>query len=118
MEGNPEDKIEDAYPVLIVTLPLTPLVPALNVFNSSDPELVMPHPNPIVPVTPLTDTAPPVVEPSPDAKDRYLIISPDDGPAVKEASPQVAGEKFCPNLQSQGKTIAPNISPTDSRRKL
>ena len=101
-------------PFPIVTLPLTPLVPALNVFNISAPEIDMPPTNPIVPVTPLTDTAPPVVVPDPDTKDRSTLIPPDDDPSIKEAPPTYLGEKLRPNLPSQGKTTSPHYYPRDS----
>ena len=108
----------NASPVLIVTLPLTPLVPALSVFNSSATEVIMPPPNPFFHITLITDTAIPVVEPAPDSKYRSSLLPPYDDPAVKEASSPGAGEKLHPNLPSQGKTTGPNSYPTDSGQKL
>ena len=69
---------DNESPVLIATLPLTPLVPALTVFNNSAPELVMTPPNPFFPVTPLTDTASTVLEPDTYARDRSPSLPPDD----------------------------------------
>ena len=67
----------NASPGLIATLPFTPPVTALTFFNKSDTELVMPPPNPIVPITPLTYKAPPVVEPAMYAKYRSHPLTPD-----------------------------------------
>ena len=63
----PSDKIilpllpDYSSTVLIVTIPLTQLVTALPSFHNIAPDLVMPLPKPVVPVTQLTNTDPPVV---------------------------------------------------------
>ena len=77
---DPVDKLmppvppDDAYQVLMATLPLIPIVPALTVFNRIAPELVyvlvldnivIPSPKPVFPVPPLTKTSPLDVEPAP-----------------------------------------------------
>ena len=83
---------DDAPPVLIVTLPLTPLVTALTSFNIiatyllSVPipdDILWPTPKPVVPVPPLTNTDPPVLDPAPEVSDRYPLLPPDDDRAIK-----------------------------------
>ena len=118
---------DDAPPVLIVTLPLTPLVTALTSFNIiatyllSVPipdDILWPTPKPVVPVPPLTDTTPPVVEPAPDANDRSPPLPPDDDPDVKEASPPVAApvdpavRLIAPPLPPDGDVVDPALTVT------
>ena len=61
---------DDAYQVIMVTLSLTPRIPALTAFNRISPnilyvpvpdDILMPSPKPVVPVTPLTYTSPTAV---------------------------------------------------------
>ena len=112
--ADPDGKImipllpDDASTVPMVTLLLPPIVPEMTVFNSSAPELVMPLPNPIVPVTPLTYTSLTVVEPDQDAKDSSPPMPHDDDPYFKEAPHPGTGEKLRPNTPYQCKTAVPN----------
>ena len=75
----------DAYLSLIVTLPLTQLISELTVLNriplypSYVPlydDIMRSPPKPVVPVSPLTNTAPAVLDPALDAKNRSPPLPP------------------------------------------